>query len=136
MKILKHTGALQQADKGEWIQTDLGNVSTVNAIQINYADQDAEFLGKQTNIYHQYKIYYSVDGKKWTTLLIKAIIKLMCHMIILNCQNLFRQDLSSSRIFICQPENLPLADLRIFGNGNGSKTRFSKRIYCSSHGKR
>ena len=51
------------ANKGEWIQTDLGNVSTVNAIQINYADQDAEFLGKQTNIYHQYKLYYSPDGK-------------------------------------------------------------------------
>ena len=38
-------------NKGEWIQTDLGNVSTVNAIQINYADQDADSnLGKQTNI--------------------------------------------------------------------------------------
>lgn len=32
------------ADKGEWFQTDLGQVSTVNAVQINYADQDAEFL--------------------------------------------------------------------------------------------
>ena len=36
------------ANKGEWIQTDLGNLSTVNAVQINYADQDAAFIGKQT----------------------------------------------------------------------------------------
>jgi len=28
----------------EWIQTDLGAVSTVRAIQINYADQDADIL--------------------------------------------------------------------------------------------
>ena len=35
-------------NKGEWMQTDLGNISTVNAIQINYADQDVDtgFLGK------------------------------------------------------------------------------------------
>ncbi|MFZ4056606.1 MAG: discoidin domain-containing protein [Ferruginibacter sp.] len=55
-------------NKGEYIQTDLGALSTVHAVQINYADQDAEFLGKQTNIYHQYILYYSVDGKKWLVL--------------------------------------------------------------------
>lgn len=53
---------------GEWIQTDLGQLSTVNAVQIDYADQDAEFLGKQTGIYHQYMLYESADGKKWTLL--------------------------------------------------------------------
>jgi len=58
-------------EKGEWIQTDLGTLSTVNAIQINYADQDAPFLGKQTDIYHQYILYYSVDGRRWTTLVDK-----------------------------------------------------------------
>ena len=51
------------ANSGEWLQTDLGNISTVRAIQINYADQDATFLGKQQGIYHQYKIYQSTDGK-------------------------------------------------------------------------
>ena len=30
------------ADPGEWIQTDLGKVSTVNAIQINYAGRQVE----------------------------------------------------------------------------------------------
>jgi len=59
-------------DKGEWIQTDLGAISTVRAIQINYADQDAEFNTKQTDIYHQYKIYCSENGKKWTLLVDKS----------------------------------------------------------------
>lgn len=59
-------------NKGEWIQTDLGSPSTVHAVQINYADQDAEFLGKQSNIYHQYKLYHSTDGKKWTLLIDKS----------------------------------------------------------------
>ncbi|MEO6490758.1 MAG: family 43 glycosylhydrolase, partial [Ferruginibacter sp.] len=42
--------------KGEWIQTDLGNISAVNAIQVNYADQDVDTnrLGKWNDQYHQY----------------------------------------------------------------------------------
>jgi hypothetical protein len=59
-------------NKGEWIQSDLGDIVTVNAVQINYADQDAEFLGKQTNIFHQYILYGSTDGKKWSVLADKS----------------------------------------------------------------
>ena len=60
------------ADENEWIQSDLGAVSTVNAIQVNYADQDAEFLGKSLGVYHQYKILESADGKKWNILVDKS----------------------------------------------------------------
>jgi hypothetical protein len=60
------------ADANEWIQTDLGAVSTVLAIQINYADQDVEYLGKIEGLYHQYKIMESKDGKKWNILVEKS----------------------------------------------------------------
>lgn len=60
------------AKNGEWIQTDLGRVSTVHAVQLNYADQDATFLGKQQGIYHRYQLLYSVDGKKWQLLVDKS----------------------------------------------------------------
>lgn len=60
------------ADKGEWLISDLAEVSTVYAVQINYADQDVEFLGKQQGIYHQYRVYYSLDGKKWNILIDKS----------------------------------------------------------------
>ncbi|MBK7693939.1 MAG: family 43 glycosylhydrolase [Saprospiraceae bacterium] len=50
---------------GEWISSDLGSVSEIFAIQINYADQDAEYLGKSSGVFHQYIIYGSIDGKKW-----------------------------------------------------------------------
>lgn len=58
--------------KGEWFQTDLGDVSTINAIQINYADQDVEFKGKTLGKFHQYKIYSSNDGKKWNVIVDKS----------------------------------------------------------------
>jgi xylan 1,4-beta-xylosidase len=60
------------AKSGEWIQSDLGTVSTVHAVQINYADQDATFLGKQQGIYHQYQLMYSLDGKTWKMLADKS----------------------------------------------------------------
>ncbi len=56
------------ANPGEWIQTDLGRLSTVNAVQINYADQDATILGKANDIYHQYRLFYSSDNKSWKIL--------------------------------------------------------------------
>ena len=56
------------ADKGEYVISDLGAISTVNAIQINYADQDVTILGKSLNSWHSYKLYHSLDGKKWQVL--------------------------------------------------------------------
>ena len=60
------------ADKGEWIQTDIGAVSTIRAVQINYADQDVELMGKAKGTYHQYRIYASNDGKSWKLLIDKS----------------------------------------------------------------
>lgn len=62
---------------GEWIQSDLGTLSTVYAVQVNYADQDVDTdrLGKQTDQYHQYKLYYSIDGKKWIVMMDKSANK-------------------------------------------------------------
>jgi hypothetical protein len=59
---------------GEWIESDLGAPSTVHAVQINYADQDADssFLGKQKNIHHRYRLYHSLDGQHWTLLTDKS----------------------------------------------------------------
>lgn len=60
------------ANPGECLQTDLGGGSTVRAIQINYADQDAGYLGKKPGLYHQYRILSSLDGKRWKVLVDKS----------------------------------------------------------------
>ena len=63
-------------EKGEWIQSDLGEMATVHAIQINYADQDVDsgHLGKINGgeQYHSYILYTSTDGKKWNVLVDKS----------------------------------------------------------------
>lgn len=72
---MKTYWSAKTGEKGEWFQTDLGEVSTINAIQINYADQDVELMGKTLDKFHQYKILASNDGKKWTTLIDKSTNK-------------------------------------------------------------
>jgi len=52
----------------------------VYAVQINYADQDVSFpdemdtifLGKSLGLFHQYKLHWSADGKKWNLLADKS----------------------------------------------------------------
>ncbi|WP_193553956.1 family 43 glycosylhydrolase [Rufibacter latericius] len=115
-------------NKGEWIQTELGQPSTVNAIQLNYADQDVTFLGKQTNIYHQYKLYHSLDGKTWKVLVDKS-------------QN--KTDVPHDYIELDKPvqarylklENLhmptgkfAISGFRVFGSGNGKKPQTVKDL--------
>jgi hypothetical protein len=108
-------------DKGEWIQTDLGKLSSVRAIQINYADQDAAFLGKQTSTYHQYKLYESADGKNWKVLIDKST----------GSQDVPHDYIELPRAVetrFIRLENLhmptgkfAISGLRVFGNGNGPK---------------
>jgi hypothetical protein len=108
-------------ESGEWISSDLGEVSTIRAIQINYADQDATLMGKQKDIFHQYKLYSSPDGKKWSVLIDKR-------------RNL--TDVPHDYIELSVPvearyiklENIhmptgkfAISGLRVFGSGHGSK---------------
>ena len=128
-ELAKTYWSATSGDKGEWIQTDLGNVSTVNAVQINYADQDVSFpkeidtifLGKTLGLYHQYKMYYSVDGKKWNVLMDKSNNKTdIPHEYV---------ELSTpvqARFIKVENIHMPagkfaVSGLRVFGNGNGTK---------------
>lgn len=70
---IKTYWSAKTASKGEYIITDLGEKSTINAIQLNYADQDVEIMGKpETTTGHKYVIYTSDDGKKWKVLTDKS----------------------------------------------------------------
>ena len=55
-----------------WLTTDLGSISTIRAIQINYADQDATLTGKVPGLCHQYVLRASNDGKNWATIVDKS----------------------------------------------------------------
>jgi hypothetical protein len=109
------------ANKGEWIQTDLGNISTVHAVQINYADQDAVFLGKTTDQFHQYKLYYSTDGVKWNMLVDKSANKTdVPHDYIELAKPIQVRYIKMENVHIPSGK-FAISGLRVFGSGNGAK---------------
>lgn len=112
----------KSGNKGEWLISDLGEKSTINAIQINYADQDVDIMGKpESTSGHQYILYYSDDAKNWKILTDKS-------------KN--AKDVPHDYIELQKPvqaryvkiENLKMptgkfavSGLRVFGKGSGAK---------------
>lgn len=106
---------------GEYIVSDLGNVSTVNAVQIDYADQDATFLGKQTDIFIQYKLYYSLDGKSWKILMDKSKNKTDVPHDYVELQTPVKARYIRLENIHVPSGKFAVSGLRVFGNGNGAK---------------
>jgi xylan 1,4-beta-xylosidase len=128
-ELAKTYWSAASANKGEWIQTDLGNVSTVNAIQINYADQDVSFpkemdsifLGKTLGLYHQYRLYYSIDGLKWSVLIDKSANKKDVPHDYIELEKSVQARYIKLENLHMPTGKFAISGLRVFGNGNGAK---------------
>ena len=59
-------------DKGEWLSVDLGSVSTVKAVQINFAENNTQLFGRDNILAQQYLLEYSSDKKTWEKLVDKT----------------------------------------------------------------
>ena len=109
--------------KGEFIQSDLGAISTIRAIQINYADQDVDtsFLGKMNGIYHQYQVLASSDGKKWKLIIDKSTNKTdVPHDYIELEKPIEARFIKLVNIHMAAGK-FAISGLRVFGNGHGVK---------------
>jgi len=119
---IKTYWSAKSGNKGEFMITDLGEVSTVHAIQINFADQDVDLMGKpESTLGHRYVMYHSNDGKNWK---------------VLHNQSKSQKDVPHAYIELSSPvktrylklENIQmptgkfaLSGFRVFGKGSGEK---------------
>jgi hypothetical protein len=109
------------ANNGEWISSDLGGLYTVRAIQINYADQDAEFLGKSTGVFHQYRIFESKDGRQWNLLIDKSNNKTdIPHDYVETVNPVLTRFIKLVNIHM-PTGKFAVSGLRVFGTGTGEK---------------
>ena len=107
---------------GEWFESDLGAVSTINAIQINYADHDVDSsaLGKLNGINHQYKLFSSLDGKKWSLLIDKSKNTTdVPHDYIELTQSIETRFLKMENVKMATGK-FALSGFRVFGKGHGT----------------
>ena len=106
-------------NKGEWISIDLGKQCSIDALQINFAENNTKILGPDHKIYYRYLLEYSENNKAWKLLVDKR---------------LNNKDVPDDYIQLSAPVKgryirltnyyipdgtFSLADLRIFGNGLG-----------------
>lgn len=61
----------QTGNKGEWLLVDLDTLSTVNAVQINFAENNTQLFGRN-NLSQQYLVEYSTDKQTWKVLIDKT----------------------------------------------------------------
>jgi len=52
-------------DPGEWLSVELDDNVTINAIQVNFADQESNLKPDSKEIYYRYRILGSADNKSW-----------------------------------------------------------------------
>jgi len=106
-------------DPGEWLQADLGGLATVRAIQVNYADQDAEFLGKTSGKAHQYRILSSQDGQHWKLLVDKSRNDTDVPHDYVELENPVRTRYLKMENLKMPTGKFALSGFRVFGNADG-----------------
>jgi len=119
---IKTYWSAKTASKGEYLISDLGEKSTINAIQINYADQDAEIMGKpDTTTGHKYIIYTSDDNKNWKVAIDKSkSTKDVPHEYIELQKPIVARYLKLENISM-PTGKFAISGFRVFGKGSGEK---------------
>jgi hypothetical protein len=103
---------------GEWFQVDLGGLKRVDAIQINFADQDSKGRGISQDVYN-YVVEASLDGQSWRTVIDAAsdgrdaphhyqVLPKPEHARFIRIRNIHSPDDSKFSLY----------DLRVFGKGD------------------
>ena len=62
----------KNGNQDEWLSVDLGSLCTINAVQVNFAENKTILLGRQDVHGQSYLIEYSGDKKNWAPLVDKT----------------------------------------------------------------
>jgi hypothetical protein len=117
--------------KGEWISIDLQKISTINAVQINYAENQTNLLGRTPQMYYQYLLEYSDDNKTWKCLTDKTENKTDIPHEYIELAAPVKARFVRLTNYHVPDGTFAIAGLRIFGNGNGAKPELVKNISIS-----
>jgi hypothetical protein len=111
----------QSGNEGEWLNVELGDKATVNAIQVNFADNEATLLPDSKNINYCYRILASDDQKSWNVIADKSNNTAdACHDYIVLDKPVKVKYIRIENVKVPDGK-FSIYDLRIFGSKDGSK---------------
>jgi xylan 1,4-beta-xylosidase len=114
--------------QGEWISVDLQKECTVNAVQLNYAENDTKLYGRNPDIYYQYVLQYSNDNKNWKTLVDKTQNTTDVPHDYIGLKTPVKARYIKLINYRVPDGTFALAGLRVFGNGGGSAPSEVKKV--------
>ena len=115
----------ETGNKGEWLTIDLESPSTVNAVQINFAEEGTTTLGntvgRADSIYYQYLLEYSTDNRSWKKLADKSSNKTdVPHDFVQLSTPVSARYLRLTNLHVPDGK-FAVSGLRIFGKGKGKE---------------
>ncbi|MDQ3388127.1 MAG: family 43 glycosylhydrolase [Gemmatimonadota bacterium] len=116
-EIRTHWSA-RTGDPGEWLRVDLGGVSRIDAVQVNFAEQDTHARGRGTGPYHQYIVEISLDGVRWSTLIDRSRNTTdVPHDYVQLDQAAQARHIRITNVHAAAGGKFAIRDLRVFGQG-------------------
>ena len=109
----------QTGNKGEWIIVDLQDRCKVNAVQINFAEEGTQLLGRSDSIYYQYLLEYSNDKKTWKKMVDKTTNKTGVPHDFLQLPSPVSARYIRLTNYHIPDGKFAISGLRVFGKGNG-----------------
>lgn len=114
--------AAKSGDEGEWVQIDLDATKDIHAMQLNFYDHHSVQYNRANDIYYQYRIWASNDGKDWFLVVDKSDNdKDAPHDYVELKQTLQARYLRVENIHMPAEGNFCMSDFRVFGNVEGKK---------------
>jgi len=113
---------------GEYLTVDLDHPCEIRAVQVNFTDYHSGLFGSGTNVYTQFRLRHSLDGKTW-----KVMADLSDE----------RRDRPNAYVELATPvraryvqyehvhvgsTNLAISDIRVFGFGEGDPPTTPARL--------
>lgn len=103
----------------QWLQVDLETAATVRAFQLNYHDYKSDLYGPVKDLYQQYVVESSLDGRSWTMLHDRSHDKLDTPNDYVELPRPVKARYIRFRSLHVGTPNLAISDFRIFGNVAG-----------------
>lgn len=132
-EIAKTSWLAASNDDKQWVTIDLESISTVNAVQINFADYKSDMYGRYEGLKHRYTLEGSLDNKTWTTIVdkSKSMKDTPNDYVELENPNEYRY-IRYNNIEIPTP-HLNISEIRVFGVGKGKKPAKIKSLQLNRH---
>jgi hypothetical protein len=117
---IRTSWSAKTGNKGEWISIDLTKQCTIEALQINFADNNTKVHGRDPKIYFQYLLEYSDDNKIWKVLVDKRLNNSDVPHDYIQLESPVKTRYVRLTNYYVPDGTFSLSGLRIFGNGQGN----------------